>query len=326
MSTTVQDFRERMEDKQSVYKTEVLGIKQMGPGRSGFYPHILPEDSWSLNLWDDISYDVIQWFAQSGINWHAQKHNMLSSQVMCVNIFYPLRRRLDLLKPWLTRRFDVKNVIDLDFEYIGSDDFFNEGGGRGWKRTSSDLAITWEDKDKRRNMLLVEFKFTERSFGECRQDKNPERRRCLSSRAVVRSPRSQCYRARRGRTYWSYILSSESPILTDRLRAMRYCPFRYDFYQLMRNQLLAHAIENDSRPAFNAVDFGVMYHSDNEELLRMDHPFAGESHPLRAWASMLKNPDTFHSFTVQDFMQSIDANLPDDLAGWRSYLSERYGI
>lgn len=326
MSATVQDFRDRMEDKQSVYKTEALGIKHMGPGKGGYHPHILPEDSWSLNLWKDISYDAIQWFAQSGIAWHRHKHNMLSSQVMCVNTFYPLKERLDMLKPWLSRRFDVKSIIDLDFEYVGPEDYFNEGGRRGGNRTSSDLAVIWEDRDKRRNMLLLEFKFTERSFGECSQDKNPDRRRCMSSRAVVRSPRTQCYRARAGRTYWSHVISAESPILVDRLKAMRHCPFRYDFYELMRGQMLAHCIESDSRAGFHAVDFGVIYHAGNEELLEMSHPFAGEGNPLRAWASMLKDPDTFHTFTVQDFVQSIEGGLPDDLKGWREYLRQRYGV
>ena len=329
MTIVVQDFRERMEDKQSVYKTEVLGVKQMGWWRDDPYPHILPEDSWSLNLWEEISYKAIQYFAQSEIAWHTQKNNMLSSQVMLVNIFFPLKQHLDLLKPWLSRYYsDVKNVTDLDFEYIGpkNRNYFNERGGRGQNRTSSDISIVWEDKDKGRNMLLLEYKFTEPNFGECSQENNPNRQRCFSSRRVVFSPHTQCHKAQVGRTYWDRVLSEDTPFHRKQLVAAHYCPFRYDFYQLMRNQLLAHCIESDHAAGFNRVDFGVMYHADGDKLLRMSHPFGGERDPLRAWSNLLKNPEIFHAFTVQDFLDAIDKGLPDDLAGWRTYLKQRYGV
>lgn len=328
MNSTVQSFRERMEDKQSVYKTEVLGVKQMGQWRGESYPHILPKDSWSLNLWQEISYEAIKYFARSDIAWHDQKHNLLSSQVMCVNIFFPLKQHLDVLKVWLSRHFNVEKVIDLDFEYIGpkGKDYFKENGGRGQNRTSSDLAITWEDKEKKKNMLLLEFKFTEPDFGECSKKGNPHPERCLHSKRVVSSPQTGCYRARLGRNYWDRILSGNSPFLWETLTTESYCPFRFDFYQLMRNQLLAHCIQSDNKSGFNRVAFGVIYHADNDKLLRMSHPFGGERNPLKAWHTLLRNPDTFHTFTVQDFLGTIEASLPDDLKGWRTYLKQRYGI
>jgi len=328
MVIAVQDFRERMEDKQSVYKTEVLGVAQMGWWGGNPHPHILPEDSWSLNLWDEISYAAVQHFAQSEIAWHNQKHNMLSSQVMSVNIFFPLMGHLDLFRPWLSRYYsDVKTVTDIDFEYVGPRDrnYFEERGIRGQNRTSADIAITWEDKEKARNMLLIEFKFTEPSFGECSQQGNPERRRCLSASQVMASPRTQCHKAEIGRTYWKLALAADSPLLRDRLRAERHCPFRYDFYQLMRSQLLAHCVERDASAGYNRVDFGVMYHAANDRLLKMAHPFMGERNPLRAWPTLLGEPEMFHVFTIQDFLDAIEKNLPADLAVWRAYLKQRYG-
>lgn len=329
MVIAVQDFRERMEDKQSVYKTEVLGIAQMGWWGGNAYPHILPEDSWSLNLWHEISYAAVQYFAQSEIAWHNQKHNMLSSQVMSVNIFFPLMEHLDLLRPWLSRYYgDVRTVTDIDFEYAGPRDrnYFEEGGIRGQNRTSADVAITWEDKDKARNMLLLEFKFTEPSFGECSQQGNPDRRRCMSASRVMASPRTQCYKAEMGRTYWRLALAADSPFLRDRLKAEHHCPFRYDFYQLMRGQLLAHCIERDVSAGYNRVDFGVMYHAANEQLLKMEHPFMGERNPLRSWPTLLTEPETFHACTMQDFLDAIEKNLPEELADWRAYLKQRYGV
>ncbi|MCK4786390.1 MAG: hypothetical protein KAV87_21710, partial [Desulfobacteraceae bacterium] len=137
----------------------------------------------------------------------------------------------------------------------------------------------------------------------------------------------ECYRVEdKKRRYWEYVLSSDSPFRREVLTTERFCPFLYDFYQLMRNQLLAHCIQTDSKAGFKRVDFGVVYHSDNDRLLRMSHRFCGESNPLEAWPMMLRNTDTFHVFTVQDFIGTIEAGLPVDLTGWRTYLEQRYGL
>ncbi len=321
----MRDFKEQMKNPQIEYKEKILNIKQ----RRG-KPYILPQDSWSLNLWEGISYKAIKHFAQSEIAWHKWKHNLLSSQIMCVNLFFPLKEHLDVLKSWLLSEFpDVEKVTNLDFEYIGPEgkDYFKEGGGRGQNRTSSDISITWLDEAGRGNMLLLEFKFTEPNFGNCSQKYNHNPERCLLPNKVVSSPQTECYKAEVGRTYWDIILSDESPLRKERLTTERYyCPFRYDFYQLMRNQLLAHCIQSDSDADFNKVDFGVIYHADNNDLLRMSHTFGGESNPLKAWPSLLKNQETFHTFTVQDFLGTIEASLPDDLKGWRIYIEQRYGL
>jgi len=318
-----------MKEQQIKYKTEVLNIREVGTSERGNpHPHLIPNAKWEYNLWEGIREEAPRYFRKERIAWHRQKHNLLSSQVMCVNIFLPLNQYLDVLKSWLFSEFpDVEKVTDLDFEYIGPKNYFNEPGGRGQNMTSSDLAITWLDKAERKNMLLLEFKFTEPNFGECSKQGNPNRRRCLSSKKVVESPRTQCYRAEaRNRRYWDYILYNTSPFRREALTAERYCPFRYDFYQLMRNQLLAHCIQSDARASFNRVEFGVIYHGDNEDLMRMSHPFDGERNPLKAWPTLLKNPNTFHAFTVQDFLHTIDAGLPDELMDWRTYIKQRYGL
>lgn len=324
---TVQTFRERMAYKQTVFKTEALGIKQMGMWNGKPYPHILPEDAWSLNLWENISYNTVKQFAQHEIPWHPQKHNMLSSQIMCVNIFFPLQEHLHLINDWLRLcQFDVSEVTSLEFEYLGPKNYFNEDQQRGRDRTSADLAITWVDMARRNNLLLLEFKFSEPNFGVCSQDKNPNPQRCLAVRKVISSPKKQCHRAQTGRTYWDHILSEKTPFWLDSLALEWYCPFRYDFYQLMRNQLLAHCIQSDPKAGFDRAEFGVLYHADNDKLLKMSPPFDKEHNPLKAWPSLLHKPETFHTFSLQDFFSAIDPGLPFELADWREYLKQRYGI
>lgn len=320
---------EKVREQQTRYKKDVLSIKDKGKWRGKLYDHILPEEVWEINLWDGIREAAQLYFQTKKIAWHKDKHNMLSSQIMCLNIFFPLKQHLDVLKTWLSSEFsDVGNVVDLDFEYIGPNNknYFNEEGGRGQNRTSSDISIVWLDKANRKNMLLLEFKFNESSFGKCGQDKNPNPKRCLFSRKIIASPKTQCYRAQVKRTYWDIILSDKSPFKKEYLTATSYCPFRYDFYQLMRNQLLAHCIKSDSQAGFHKVEFGVIYHADNNELLRMSHPFDGKRDPLKAWPSLLRNPDSFHVSTTQNFIHTIEISLPDTLNVWRKYIKERYEI
>ena len=320
---------EKVREQQNRYKEDVLGIKDKGKWRDKPYAHILPEEVWEVNLWDGIREAAQLYFQTDKIAWHKDKHNMLSSQIMCLNILFPLKQHLDVLKMWLSSKFsDVENVVDLDFEYIGPNNknYFNEEGGRGQNRTSSDISVTWQDKGRRENMLLLEFKFTEANFGECSKHGNPDRSRCNSSDKIVAFPRTQCYRAEIGRKYWDFILSGNSPFRQEALTTERYCPFRYNFYQLMRNQLLAHCIQSDSQEGFHTVEFGVIYHADNNELLRMSHPFEGKRDPLKTWPSLLKTPDSFHVFTIQNFVHTIETSLPENLSGWRKYIKQRYDL
>lgn len=322
------DFKERMRGHQIRYKAEVLGIQDMGASKRGnLYAHLLPREMWDYNLWEGIRNEAQSYFGATGIAWHDQNYNLLSSQVLCLNVFFPFRRRLDILGKFLSRYFaDLEKVIDLDFEYIGPKNYFKERGGRGQNRTSSDVAVLWLNKEKRGHMLLLEFKFTESGFGECSQKDNPHPERCLNSSKVVSFPHKECYRAEVRRTYWKWILSSDSPFRKQLLTAESFCPFRYDFYQLMRNQLLAHCIQSDPSSCLARVDFGVFYHAENQALVEMSRPFCGERNPLKAWPKMLENPDTFHTFTVQDFLKIIEPDLSDTLLGWRNYLKERYAL
>jgi len=175
-------------------------------------------------------------------------------------------------------------------------------------------------------MLLLEFKFTEPDFGQCSKQGNPDPSRCLSLGKDVYSYKTKCYRTEVGRSYWDLILSDDGPFRQEPLTKESYCPFRYDFYQLMRNQLLAHCIQSDSPPIFNRVEFGVIYHADNEALVAMARPFGGERNPLKAWANLLKNQKTFHAFTVQEFLNAIGPNLHSELVNWRTYLKQRYDL
>lgn len=324
-----ENFRSQMEAKLICYKRNVLKCEGQGRWRGKPYPHILPSGKWQYNLFEGIRDSAIQYFERNYIAWHQQRHNLLSSQILGINLFFPLREYLEAIQTFLIPHFSgIDRVIDVDFEYTGPSgkDYFGEGGGRGQNRTSSDLALIWKDKGNSKNMLLLEFKFTESGFGECHKQGNPNQRRCQSARTVIEAPDENCWRTIRKRTYWDIILSNDSPFRREALTAESYCPFRYDFYQLMRNQLLAHCIETDPDEDFNRVDFGVIYHAGNEAILRMARPYAGERNPLKAWQILLKDRGKFHTFTIQELVGAVNKELPVGLGEWRNYLKQKYDL
>jgi len=311
-------FYEEMKAKMITYKKDNMDI----------YEHILPARQWTLNLWSGICRTAVDYFRRKKIKWHKEKDNLLSSQILCVNIFFPLKNYMFLLDGFLREFYpSLATVTDIDFEYVGRENYFHERGGRGYNRTSADIAIAWEDTKGKKNLMLVEFKFTEPNFGECSKSANPDQERCNHGKLVISSPKTECYRSEVGRTYWDKILP-EGPFILKMLSKTKYCPFRYDFYQLMRNQLLAKCIADDRDSEFYAAEFAVCYDDRNKTLLNLSHPIDDDSNPLTIWQSFLKNPSSFKYFTIQRLMEHIDHidNLPSEMKQWRAYLNKRYGL
>ena len=325
------DFRSKMESAAVTHKDDVLGVRMCGKWQGKEYRHILPRELWDLNLWEPIRASARIHFLEQGISWHEQRHNLLSSQIQCVNVFYPLRDAQELLGSFLVNYVPrLMRVGRMHFEYIGDKNYLKEPGGRGSMRTSADVAVEWFDAANSRNLLLLEYKFTEREFGRCggaTSRGNRDKSRCRRASEIISAPGKMCYLVEpKGRPYWDIALAPDGPLNAGVLASESHCPFRYDFYQLMRNQFLAHQIESDPGSGFDSVTFGVVYHRDNEHLLRMGHPFGGERNPLTAWRSLLREPKRFIWFTVQELLEAVDAKLPSRLAHWRAFLRARYEL
>ena len=114
------DFIQRMRKTVTDYKENVLGVSEQGTFRGKPYSHILPKDKQPLNLWEGIREDAIAYFGAERIAWHKDSHNLLSSQALCVNLFFPLREDLELLTGFFGNRISgLAQVKKMHFEYIG---------------------------------------------------------------------------------------------------------------------------------------------------------------------------------------------------------------
>jgi hypothetical protein len=328
-----------MKARMIAYKTNILKIEENGKRiikgqgitqKINEYQHILPINQWKQNLWEGIQESAVEHFRKNRIEWHDQKDNLLSSQIACVNLFFPLRDYKYLLAGFLKKLYPtLLNVTDIDFEYIGPShkNYFNESGGRGYSRTSSDVSIEWMNDNNEHNILLIEFKFTESSFGGCGKGDNKHQERCLQAEKIVSSP-ELCYRTEVKRPYWDMILAMDSPINKNVLSKRGTCPFKNDFYQLMRNQLFTKCLTDDKDAGFASAEFAICYDARNTKLLNLRETFDGEINPLKAWKLFLKDSNSFKHFTIQQLLDHIDnsSKMPLELRQWRNFLKEKYQV
>ena len=175
----------------------------------------------------------------------------------------------------------------LTFEYIGPRDYFGEGSGkprvRGTRCTSLDAAFMYRTSDGQVELALVEWKFTESYL------KPPNV-----------APKKQNSQRQRYSPHWE---DPEGPLRTDviPLDDMLVEPF----YQLMRQQLLAHALEHDPDMPATVVRVLHVLSPDNDfyqrSLTRPSHEAAGST-VGEAWQRLLRNPDRYRSVDPRVFL------------------------
>ena len=206
-----------------------------GTASSTAYDFCLPPEHASHSLLPEVRDDALALFAQLGIPWHGgisdgPSNHLLSSQVQCVNALAQMVRDPGMLVRAFGAAVDIGEPLEVEpgrwltFEYIGPTDYFGEAPDghrvRGARCTSVDAAFRHRATDGATELVLVEWKYTE-----------AYRRR---------SPEPAKDKVRRTR-YEAAVLDPGGPVRSDVL------PFELlldePFYQLVRQQLLAHALE-----------------------------------------------------------------------------------
>lgn len=296
------------------------------------YPHILPEGHLEKNFYPPIYHDVLEYIGKEEIELTTQAHNLLSSQVCCLNFLFPLRQDLDKATSILSAALPgLQEVLRIEFEYTGPDSatkWLGEpaGGKRGLNRTSIDAAVWWKDQSGCTRLTFVEWKYTEKNFGACggyRSDGNRQRDRCRTLKVRAIQPQRDCYVAtgrddRTSRRYWEHL--TEAGISLERFGDRSGCPFIGPFYQLMRQYLLA-AHCRASIVGVHHVDLIVIGFQGNQSLLRVPRSLShlGED-VVSAWNSMLTISPPLRLVFIEDMLAHAAS---DD---WRDYMRERYGV
>ena len=325
-------FLQEQTRRQVHYKRKHWPDLGEGTWQGNPYPHILPGGSQEKAFFDP---SVMNYMEAHDIAYHVESLNLRSSQACCLNFFYHLRQNLDLASEVLRGWFpDLAKVISIEFEYTGPEavtKWLGEppGGKRGQNRTSVDAAIWYADAKKKPRLSLVEWKYTETSFGNCGgyvSDGNADPKHCRTLDVSSIKPRTDCYLQQGNhptnrRRYWDHM---EAAGIDYHVFEKPGCPFRGPLYQVLRQQLLAHWLETSTD---NTVDVAVACFKGNEDLLRSPS-YLRHVHPdlPSAWRAFLAEPERFQVLHVEDLMAQCDYLSSVATSPWREYLRERYKV
>jgi hypothetical protein len=304
------------------------------------YPHVLPAGHLREAFQEPLADAILSYLDDNDIALHTEALNLKSSQVACLNFLFPLHQKLGLaraaLQPFLP---GLREVTGIEFEYTGppeATEWLGEpaSGKRGQNRTSIDAAIFWIGRSKQKWITLVEWKYTERSFGSCSaygSATRANRARCHSvDLAEDRDPAQVCLLTaggdRRSRRYWEHMETASISLAA--FANVHGCPFQGPFYQLMRQCLLAAflqqaGIANQAEVARIGFARNTVLHSVPPQL----RPLVAHQNEsiIDAWNRVLKGVPKMRHWTVEALMARVNHLDGIDL-GWRNYLRERYDV
>jgi hypothetical protein len=338
---TMGKFLEAEKPRQSAFKAGSAYFSEAaraeGFYRGKRYPFCLPQEGAEENLFSEIRTAALGYFKQHGITWHdgtdeKPTNHLCGSQVCCVNFLFPPRKDLEEATSILAKAIPgLRRVERIEFEYTGPEsatEWLGEppGGKRGQNRTSIDAAVWWRGPGNKTRLTLVEWKYTEPSFGKCGGDRSAgkdQQPRCDTLKVQDIRPKLDCYvasgeDAQTSRHYWEHLV--EAGISVERFGDHLGCPFRGPFYQLMRQYLLA-AYCRANLSGVDNVDVIVIGFRNNRDLLRVPRHLAHLGQDVEsAWNNMLTTaPPLRHVF-----VETMLAGAPSD--DWREYIRERYGV
>ena len=280
---------------------------------------------------------ILDYLDRENIQIHTEVLNLKSSQAACLNFLFPLYLDRDLatvvMRPLLP---GLSAVTRIEFEYTAQDesecefgctDWLGEppGGKRGQHRTSIDAAVFCDGSEGRRCATLIEWKYTERSFGVCSAyDKamGEQKQDCLG-RAFPQDCLLTTGGPHRSRKYWEHL--ADAGIDLAKAGATAGCPFRGPFYQLMRQFLVArYMVEKE---IVDSADVVAVHFRRNRALRAVPvhlRPLGGET-VLDAWNAVLRGVQPIWGIEAEQIVAAYEAADGVD-QGWRAFILERYRI
>jgi hypothetical protein len=277
-------------------------VDKTGASRGPAYDFCLLREHAALSLLPEVREAALELFAELGIPWHAgvdggPSNHLLSSQVQCVNALGQMVHDPDLLRLAFADVLGTQDVLEIEpgrfltFEYIGPTDYFNEAPTgsriRGAHCTSVDAVFLHRTSDGLVELVLLEWKYTE------------------SYRTRPAEPVKDQVRWERYGAAWS---DPDGPILPA-------LPFEQilqePLYQLVRQQLLAHALEKDRAHGADRVRVVHVSPGGNtayQESLQPAHRALGES-VTEVWSKLMRHPDRFVRLDSELFLDEDITSL-----------------
>jgi hypothetical protein len=260
-------------------------------------PYCFPAEHATLSLLPEVRDSALTLFGELGIPWHAgigggPSNHLLSSQVQCANALGQMVDDADRIVRAFGEPLGTSEVLHIEpdrcltFEFIGPVDYFNEAPDkkrvRGAHCTSVDAAFLHRTVDDVVELVLVEWKYTE-SYRK--RDIDPDKD------------------ATRWKRYGASLMATDSPVRGDLLEFSDLLD--EPIYQLVRQQLLAHALEKEHTYGADRVRVVHVCPRGNVEYQQSIHRptqrALGDS-TSEVWGRLLRRHDRFVSMDSAVFL------------------------
>lgn len=283
----------------------------------------LPRECAEENLFPDIRKSALAHFAKNEIKWHdgqnrKPSNHLCDSQVCCVNFLFPFADKpgalAKLLRSFYTdihKMLPIEDDLFVSHEWIGEENYLCEKITRNGKRsrganfTSTDSIVMFERADGKRQIVLIEWKYTESYSG------------AFLKYATSGTDRTKIYQCLFDR--------KNCPIRKDiefKYESLFYEPF----YQFMRQQLLAHEMEKEHEMGADIVSVLHIAPEHNKDFKRITSPELvkhGES-ATSVWQKLVKEKDRFLSVSTESLFGNLTASQYPEMRNWIEYINSRY--
>lgn len=314
--------------------------KNRKTGEPVYHSHIIPRTNWLETLWEGIRKDLTDYLGnpEFDVKAHTGTHNLLSSWIVCANLYFIIRNN-ESLKQLMLKFLQEKvsnqivEIIDIQLEFaFQKEDKLHPSfllgemdGSRGSGQTSPDIAFLVKTMTGE-GLVLTENKFVEHSFYPCsaRRTKskgehkgNPEPARCMKA-TIGYDHKFNCHQTTWGRKYWSLLNLSDFG-----KRTLLRCPAATSGYQLFRQQALAEGIAQSGR--FTLVASTVGFDERNTDLISCLKT-TGINDFQTGWGKLFDGKALFKTWTHQEWVQFVrDKQKNGEFDEWLKYLNKRYG-
>jgi hypothetical protein len=331
------DFRNEQIQLQLSWRKKQNISKENGSQNGKVRDWIIPRAEWKKTIWTELEDSLDNYLIKENVQHHTGVHNLLSSWILCSNLYFgtyvddnfkELFRQFLEIK--LETNIDKINEIYLEFALEGDlnpDNLLGEPNGkRGSGQTSPDVAVSYTT-DGKKNLILIECKYTEHSFYNCSGRKkktnsgllpNPNPERCLIKETITDFS-NNCHQIIWGRKYWDYLEISKygENILTK-------CPSSIGGYQLVRQQALAEGIQRSGQ--FNKVFSCVAYDGRNEHLMS-SMTLTGIASIKENFKKLFNLKSDFIIWEHQEWVKYVKNNGKGKFEEeWVKYINERYNM
>ncbi|MFZ4395984.1 MAG: PGN_0703 family putative restriction endonuclease [Kiritimatiellia bacterium] len=328
-------FLESERDRQAQFKQESPDFsgaaRQSGEYKDKPRLFCLPPSLAKENLFSGFRAEADEWFCKHKIKWHdglngRPSNHLCDSQVCCVNFLFAFADQPELLATLLKPIFpEIKQMIPVEdgkfvtFEWIGKKNYLGErvreegSRTRGANCTSADAIVAFERTDGKRQIVLIEWKYTEAYHS------------IHLKTAPSGTDRTTIYR-----TLFDKVDCPLANGLIPSFESLFYEPF----YQFMRQQLLAQAMETAKAPEADIVSLLHIAPAHNTDFRKVTSPeLKNRSETLGdtatgVWAKLVKpatdGVDRFKSVSTERLFSPLLAEPPAELKDWAEYLTQRY--